>query len=312
MITKYNTYNLIQEKSILSFLKVNKNLIRDLYKDLPLKDNFYWSPCYYDDTFDSIKRALYYLVENSALLIKFEYNTELFIFRELNLSKDNYYSNRYKQPDTYIAYDNYNYGPLKYYYEDLVQELEKIFDRRELKEIFIFSDIFRENKKESSNLYYEDMLKLFDEKYRIFLIKLYNGYKKVFRDLYDNNKDNKKYTDELLKDIGIASSVVLFLKNNSLDLERRAYNDIIAKYAKDGNISIKSDDSELINKILRDMLVRYHRMSCSRINFFKYHKWSRELQKNPTYYKTIKNSINNPEFIKEWEFLENATNFDLF
>ena len=60
------------------------------------------------------------------------------------------------------------------------------------------------------------------------------------------------------------------------------------------------------------MLVRYHRMSCSRINFFKYHKWSRELQKNPTYYKTIKNSINNPEFIKEWEFLENATNFDLF
>lgn len=311
MITKYNKYNLIQEKSILNFLKVDNKLIKNVYSNLPLlKDNFYSSEFDLKDfDFKDISYEIHFFQQNEAILLKLKYDIELFIIRDINVNKNNYYSNNIEN-DKVIIYDNFNYGSMIYHYQDLINMLKIIYDRNEFLNMYLLYDIYHKPKKDNHYLHYEDINKLFNEKYKEFLIKIYNSYIIIFNDLLIKYEDNFKYTDEINSDISYLKSTID--KRLDITFNRHTYNDIIKKYAdENGYMIVKSDDYDLINKILRDLLIYTHHRICVALDFFKYHKWENELKKNPSYYKIIKHSINNPEFLKEWEFLEQSNNFDL-
>jgi hypothetical protein len=314
MITKYDKYNIIQEKSLLNFLKLDSDFVRYLYTKLKLKENMHWVSISVDEYYlDDIRHEIKRMTNEDAFIINLKDNITLFVIKNLNNDRYDMYSNRYNTEDFVSLYTNYNLSYSNFYISEFLERLELFYNRHNIINTYLLMNIFRKNTKTEYYLGFEDFNRLFSEKYLEFEIRLHEIYVKFFKDLIKKNKKEVKYIQDLKNDIDkIMFGINIMKQNKKISIDRLEFNKIINKIKEKYKIdSIKESDINIVNDVLKEMLILFHVKNCSSLKYFKYYKWNRKLEKDNTFYTKIKNEINDPLFLKKWKHLDNATNFDL-
>jgi hypothetical protein len=286
MILKYNQYNLIQEKTTLDKLKVNKHFTEYLIdKHKKLSHNFKYKLLIKSQTLNDIVEEIQNEYGFKYLLLNDKYNIfiEIYANSTLNLLIYNFRYNNIKNIDI-------KYKDILSYFNDSFTDM--CFN------IYQLSNI--ERKKRQKINWYE----MFDF-YIPILRKILNNYyyvvKEYIKKITLEDHDNDYYT-------GLISILSTDLQTITKELKYPFFNWINDHYNDYDTIPENYNEAVKDTKLYINRYLEYLNNEL----YFKKQDISKKLiEKNSTLYKELKDDIFDKEIQQQFKHLKDSENFDL-
>lgn len=340
MITKFNNFNLILEKSTLNNI-LNDTFVKFIHNLVHVENNVNIQKINNDRTNDILHNKIYSIIDNNLAIFKNDDYTHIIIHLKIY------------NPIEYVKEKldkmNMNYDELTYYRFSNIDENDfKMIDLKEKisKKIVIFTYSKLTNKYYLQQEFLDDFIhKYFYQKYDIFYISIeniekYNTKKYNYKELerIKNIKNilinyNFKILLKMMKSIISAIKKLISEKILLVDFDQDKINNYILELQEDlKNIIelyklITNNPEEEINNrvylIKNDLNKNYTDSEIARnfsMNFYnrllklhimRYKSYDSIFIKNPEYWNNVKDKINDIDLIKKWQHLDDANKFDI-